>query len=128
MSTINSDSVWMPKKKTATLEDGRVVKIRRLPIRAYQEASTAMAAFIEMLSIGEKETGQEFIARITKEGPDKLIELCVIGVEGLNREELLDLDLQTVASLAAAVLAENNIANTLRETLKKAMGQPETAA
>lgn len=122
------NSVFMPKRREVRLEDGRAVTIRRLPIRAFRDASAAMGAFLELLTIGDKETGSDFVRRITAEGPDRLIDICLIGVEGLDREALLDLDLQTVASLATAVLAENNVAGILKDTLKKVMGQPDPAA
>lgn len=125
---MSDDSKFMPKKRTVTLENGQAVGIRRLPIRAFRDASNAMGGFMELLTIGDGESGQDFIRRITAEGPDRLIDICLIGVEGLDREALLDLDLQTVAALATAVLAENNVAGILRDTLKKVMGQPETAA
>lgn len=123
-----SNSVFMPEKKTIDLGNGKAVTIRRLPIRAFREASAAMAGFLELLTVGDKETGPDFMKRLMDQGPDRLLEICVVGVEGLDREGLLDLDLQTVATLAAEVLAENSVASVLKQTAKKIMGQPETTA
>lgn len=125
---MSENSVFMPRKKEVRLPDGRAVTIRRLPIRAFREASAAMGGFLELLTIDDKESGPAFMRRLMTHGPEKLLDICVVGVEGIDREGLLDLDLETVAELATAVLAENNVASVLKNTLGKVMGQPGTAA
>lgn len=125
---MSENSVFMPKKKEIKLDNGQTVLVRRLPIRAFRDASASLAGFLELLTIDDKENGPAFMKRLMAQGPEKLLEICVVGVEGLDREQLLDLDLQTVADLASEVLAENNVARILRDTIKKVMGQQETAA